>query len=193
LVQESSQIDGTTIIDTQPAAGDDDLLAEQNLIPLWNPASHRFESRLPAETADLLTTFGVLQPYLHDRVIVCPDCLAVPTIRHGCRSCGAVHTENRQLIHHFACAHVAPIAEFEHDNRLICPKCRAKDLVVGADYEYLEGPHECSACGWSDIELDVVAQCHVCDLRFSLELALEEDLIAYHVERLDPLAIIASS
>lgn len=193
VVEESSVVDGTCIIDGRIANAENDLLAEANLIPCWNPEKRRFETRLTNETAELLSKIGVIRPYLYDRVIVCPDCLATPTVRLGCRSCGSAKTDNRQLIHHFACAHVGSIDEYERDDRLVCPKCRVKNLVVGADFEYLEGPHECCDCGWSDIDLEMVAQCHDCQLRFSMELALEEDLIAYHVERMDPLAIIASS
>ena len=52
------------------------------------------------------------------------------------------------MIHHFACAHVGPLREFEGAEGLTCPKCLTKKLVVGADYEFLDGVHLC------EVEID---------------------------------------
>ncbi len=192
-IREASPCQSGYVLTARIATDEADLLSETNLTPNWNPHTHRFATALPPNTVDSLVQTGVLTPYLYDRTMVCPDCHATPTLRFGCRACGSVETEKRRMIHHFACAHVGPVETFETNNELVCPKCRVRSLVIGADFEYLEGSHECGSCGHTDLELEMVGQCHMCNLRFSMEFALEEEVMAYHVERLDPLAIIAAS
>src|SRR5204863_524990 len=73
---------------------------------------------------------GVLTPVLWDRIQVCPRCHGMPRYRKGCRSCGSVKVTNERLIHHFACAHVAPVSDFEKSGELVCPKCRMRRMIV---------------------------------------------------------------
>jgi DNA-binding response OmpR family regulator len=170
--------------------GSRDLLRPENLHPTFNPETCCYETGLPSGTLDQWVDFGILRPTLVDRILLCPRCRAVPTFRQGCRVCGSVRLHSRPLIHHFACAHVGDVTDFEQGNAIRCPKCRTRNLIVGADYEYLNGPHRCLDCGWSDTELDLVAECLKCAFRFPFQQAVEEDLIGYDVDRLDPLALI---
>jgi ribosomal protein L40E len=135
----------------------------------------------------------VLTPVVLDSVQVCPRCRALPTFRPGCRSCGSGRVVGEQLIHHFACAYVAPIADFERPEGLVCPKCRARKLVVGSDYEYQIGATRCPDCQWHGAEPQQVGQCLMCHFRFPGGQALRLELKGYHVHRLDPLAFIAAS
>ena len=109
--------------------------------------------------------FGVLTPVLWDRVQVCPRCQGLPRFCRGCSSCGSGHVANDRLIHHFACAHVAPVADFEKGGDLVCPKCRTRHMIVGSDYEYAVGPFHCGDCHWTAAELQQVAQCLRCEPR----------------------------
>ena len=43
-----------------------------------------------------------------------------------------------KLIHHFRCAHVGYADEFLEGEEIVCPKCRARGLIVGADFENLD-------------------------------------------------------
>jgi DNA-binding response OmpR family regulator len=171
-------------------AGNRDLLRSENLQPTFIPDKYCYQTGLPSAALDQWVDFGILRPNLVDRILLCPRCHAVPTFRQGCRVCGSVRLHSRPLIHHFACAHVGDVNDFEQGNSVRCPKCRTRNLIVGADYEYLNGPHRCLDCGWSDTELDLVAECLKCAFRFPLQQAVEEDLIGYDVDRLDPLALI---
>ena len=97
-----------------------------------------------------------------------------------------------RLIHHFACAHVGPICDFETSEGLVCPKCRRRRLVVGSDFEYQAGASRCLDCHWSGSELEQVGQCLRCAFRFAGRQAQSLEMIGYHVHRLDPLAFIAA-
>jgi DNA-binding response OmpR family regulator len=170
--------------------GDRDLIRRENIEPTFNPHTCRFGMDLPLDVIAKWIEFGILRATLMDRVLICPQCQAVPTFRNGCRICGSVRLHSRPLIHHFACAHIGYVSDFEKDGAMVCPKCRTRNLIVGADYEHLSGPYRCLDCDWSDTDLELVGNCLKCEFRFPMNQALEEDLIGYHVHRLDALALI---
>ncbi len=170
-----------------------DPLGRANLTPQFNPHSYQFETGLPEESLRAWTALGVIRPVLLDYVHVCPECQSLPTFRKGCCSCGSSRTASQQLIHHFACAHVGHVAEFERDGELACPKCRTRRMVVGADFELLNGPYRCLDCGWSDVELAPIAQCLRCGLRLPADQCHDLELIGYDLQRLDPLALVAGA
>lgn len=170
-----------------------DLLRPENLMPTLDPRTYHFVTGLPEDTLVRWVELGIFRPVLVDRVLVCPQCQALPTFRNGCRACGSVHLASCRLIHHFACAHVGFVADFESQGEIVCPKCRTHGLVVGTDFEHLDGPYRCLDCKWSDTELEFVGQCLRCGLRFPAGQLCEKELIGYHVNRLDPLALIGAS
>lgn len=170
--------------------GDRDLIRRENIEPTFNPHTCRFGMDLALDVIAKWIEFGILRATLMDRVLICPQCQAIPTFRNGCRICGSVRLHSRPLIHHFACAHIGYVSDFEQDGTIICPKCRTRNLIVGADYEHLSGPYRCLDCDWSDTDLELVGNCLKCEFRFPMNQALEEDLIGYHVHRLDALALI---
>ncbi len=161
--------------------------------------THRFDRqsmtyRLPFDpnTYAAWQDAGVLKPVLLDVVQVCPKCYGLPTVRRACGACRSARVTSDKLIHHFACAHVDFIHEFEQSDGLLCPKCRTDKLIVGSDFEYLAGQFRCLDCSWVGSELEEVGHCLRCDYRFSLNEAYEQELVSYHVERLDPLALVAA-
>ena len=170
-----------------------DPLSAANLTPFFDPQSFAFRTKLPPAVLDQWVALGVMQPRVLDRVLVCPSCNSLPTFRHGCRACGSIDVVSHRLIHHFACAHVDHVASFEHDTEMTCPKCRVRKLVVGADFEFLDGPFRCRDCNWSDTELAAIARCVACGHEFAANEAAQKELIGYHVERLEPLDLIAAN
>jgi len=167
-----------------------DLLHPSNLKPTLRADTHRFTTGLPEETLLHWTRLGILHRQVTDQVLVCPECRAVPTFRLGCANCGSMRVVRATMIHHYACAHVGDVSDFEGDGEIVCPKCRVRPLVVGSDYEQIYGPYNCWDCGWSGSELELVGRCRMCDLQFPIGQCPEDPLIGYHVERLDPLALV---
>jgi hypothetical protein len=166
-----------------------ELLQPENLVPRLRLEPLRFECRFPVEMLRSWVQAGVLRSVLADRVLVCPACQGLPTFRPGCHHCGCARLDYDRLIHHYACAYVGFVHEFEaKDGTLTCPKCRCHHLVVGADFEHLTGPYRCPDCCWSDSQPERVAQCLRCGLRFPSYQAHLLDLEGFHVDRLDPLA-----
>ncbi|HXG09519.1 MAG TPA: hypothetical protein VNK04_06990 [Gemmataceae bacterium] len=169
------------------------LLAAENLTPRFSSEQMAFILGFPEETLNKWAEVGILQPVLHDRVQLCPLCGGLPTFRNGCPNCGSARLGTDWLIHHFPCAHVDHAAAFDDEGELVCPKCRTRRLVVGTDFEYLQGPYRCLDCNWSDTELEHVGGCLRCGFRFPARQAREMELRGYRAHRLDPLALLPPS
>ena len=170
----------------------EDVLVPDKLRPRVDPRTLSFVYGWPEETLDQWTRLGVLRQYLVDRVLLCDRCGSVPSWRNGCHVCGSGRIHRDRLIHHFACAHVSRASDFETAAGLQCPKCRTAKLIVGSDFEFIEGPVECYDCGAKGGQPSMAAMCHRCHRRFGMDEAEERLLYAYHVERLDPLTFYAS-
>ena len=167
----------------------DDPLHASRLIPRFDARELRFATALDSASLQEWVARGILRPVAIDRVKVCPQCESLPTFREGCPQCGSALTEHSRLIHHFACAHIAHASEFAGDS-LTCPKCQVAKLVVGADFEYLAGPCRCRECDWTDAKTSNIGECLKCGQRFLGHEAVEREVLEYHVDRLDPLALI---
>jgi DNA-binding response OmpR family regulator len=167
----------------------DDPFHETRLSPRFDAESLDYRVAMSPAALREWVGRGILRSREVDRVRVCPRCESLPTFRDGCPDCGAAGAERASLIHHFACAHVAPAVAFGSES-LVCPKCRVPNLVVGADFEYLEGPYSCGECPWSDTSTVLIAECLGCGNRFPEREAVEKVIYAYRFERLDPRQLL---
>jgi hypothetical protein len=190
-IRHSRMTESGLVFGAQFVEAHQDWLRPANLTLRLDPTTYQFKATLRSEHLHLWAMAGVLRPRLVDWVQLCPKCEGLPTFRYGCPGCGSAHIATSQLMHHFACAHVAPVVEFDQSDSIVCPKCRAKNLVVGTDFEYLTGVYRCLDCGWSDSDLMQIAQCLNCQFRFPAAEAIERELIEFYVNRLDPLALVA--
>ncbi len=57
-------------------------------------------------------------------------------------------------------------------------------MVVGADFEYLNGQHQCLDCQWQDTTLESIAHCLRCNHRFAADEAHVLDVYTYSANRL---------
>lgn len=170
-----------------------DLMRPDNLMPHFQLQSLQFEYGCAEEVIARWAKTGLLKEVWRDQVQMCPRCRCIPSFRPGCANCGSANLVNDALIHHFACAHVGPAAEFENaTGELICPKCRQRPLIVGTDFEYATGPYRCLDCMWTDTEREQVAQCLRCSYRFPGGQAQLVELRGYRAPQLDILALLPS-
>lgn len=164
-----------------------DPLIGSNLRPRIDSRTMRFAYPCHEECLEQWHSLGVLKKYLIDRVLVCRQCETLPTWRRGCHQCGSGRIDQDRLVHHFACAHVAAASEFETPTGLHCPKCRTKNMIVGSDFEFIDGPLQCFDCDASGGLPTMSGLCHRCFDRFEHADAFEKKLYGYNVDRLDPL------
>ena len=120
-----------------------EILQPENLAPNFHAERLSFTRRYPEDMLKKWVALGVLYQASLDRVQLCPKCRGLPSFRPGCLQCGSADVSNDRLMHHFACAHVGLIGDFETPAGLVCPKCRTRSLVARADYEYLVGTYVC--------------------------------------------------
>jgi hypothetical protein len=172
------------------ATAEQDLLRPANLTPTFCPETGRFATALKSEVLFQWVELGIFRPVLVDRIFVCPHCGSLPTFRSGCRSCGSIHIASHQLVHHFPCSYLGLVSEFEQGGEIRCPKCQVGELREGEDFEFLSGPCRCLDCNWADSDTVIVGHCLECKEQFQLDGAAEMELIGYHVNRLDPRALV---
>jgi hypothetical protein len=170
-----------------------EILAKIGVTPAAPQVGTELVPHMSEAVIDNWIEHGVLEAALGDRALMCPQCRSLPTFRRGCACCGSGRVRADRMIHHYACAHVGRVSDFETPCGIVCPKCRSKDLIVGADFEYAAGPFVCCDCQWSSSELELVGDCTRCGLRFPEIQAFEQELRGFRVNRLDPLALIAPS
>jgi hypothetical protein len=148
------------------------ILAEESRVPTLDVDFFQYRLPYAATVYDSWCHAGILRRTVLDRVLVCGKCQSVATFRFACRQCGSGRVAHQMLAHHFACAFVAPLSEFETSETLTCPNCRSKHLVAGTDFEYMPGENECDVCGWSDRDLEQTGHCLNCDSRFAAHKAV---------------------
>ena len=168
-------------IDAAHVKSDSATTAPQFFVPEFNPQTRRFcfganEIHQPVWEADPTTRKVRL-----DQIIVCPECESVPTFRLGCGACGSAWVEKEILIHHYACAHVAPEREFVTQDGIACPKCRLSDLVAGSDFEQTSGCLRCTDCDAIFTESRMIGHCLACQHRFSASDGIVRSLYGYEI------------
>lgn len=166
------------------------IFEDEMLFPRINPSTLQFDIGIDDAQLANLASLGAIQSKSLDFVSLCPKCFSVPTVRQGCCRCLSGHVSSAKMIHHYACANVDFAENFEYEGQLICAKCRAKRLIVGADFEYLEGPNRCADCHQSNLELTMIGHCMSCNFRFPMQMAENMEITGYRVARMDILALI---
>lgn len=169
----------------------DRLLADKSRVPRLDLETFRYDLPFSDAVYESWCQAGIFEREVLDRVLTCPKCAAVATFRFACRQCGSGRLEHTTLMHHFACAFVAPADDFDDGEQLVCPNCRTRHLVAGTDFEYMPGDHACRPCGWTDRDLVQTGHCLNCDRRFPAHQAIEQELVGYDAQRLDVLALTA--
>lgn len=126
------------------------------LVPIQNPSNPdcvTYPGFFPAVEAvralEELTRDGLMRRRFADRMHACPSCSSRRlNVREECPSCRSPELDEAVLLHHFRCAYQGPQAEFERDDRLVCPKCKSELRHYGSDYDkpgHVLACHGCNA------------------------------------------------
>lgn len=166
------------------------IFEDEMLLPRINPGTLQFDMGIDDTQLANLASIGAIRSKSLDFVSLCPKCFSIPTVRQGCCRCLSGHVSSAKMIHHYACANVDFAENFEYEGQLICAKCRAKHLIIGADFEYLDGPNRCADCHQSNLELMMIGHCMGCNYRFPMQMAENMEITGYRVARMDILALI---
>lgn len=137
-----------------------------------------------------LVALGLLRGAFYERVHVCPRCGdARLAFREVCAGCQSADLRRGEVVHHYACGHVAPEERFWRDDLLVCPSCGKPLRHVGIDYERPATLVFCNACGLSGGEGTTSARCLGCGADCASEEAATEVLESY---QLTPDGLVAA-
>jgi hypothetical protein len=139
---------------------------------------------------DALVGLGLLLRAFFERLHVCPSCGdARLAFREVCAGCRSADTRHGEVVHHYACGHVAPEERFWRQAGLVCPSCGAALRHVGIDYERPASLLFCNACGLSGGEGITSARCLGCGADCTADEAATEVLPSY---QLTPEGLVAA-
>lgn len=170
-----------------------EVLECEQIIPVLDTEEMRFNLTYPEPMLASLCKVGAAVSMQLDSVTLCPNCHGIPTLRYGCSLCLSNNVKASRMIHHFACANVDFVENFELENELCCQKCRTRKMIIGSDYEYLDGPNMCYDCGQANLEKIQIGHCLSCEHRFPFETVYHKDIVGYRVKRLDVLRFISTA
>lgn len=159
-------------------------------IPEFDPTTRRFDLGIFERNRGLWDNDPNVKKISLDKMIVCPECEAVPTVRPGCEACGSAWLEEEVLLHHYACAHVGLESEFVTPSGLVCPKCRLRDLVPGANFERTIGCLRCSDCAAVSAAPKLICHCLNCQERFPISEGKTKSVEGYQMGRSLDAAVI---
>lgn len=170
-----------------------EVFESELLFPVLDSATMKYTLPYPDSVMASICKIGGAVSIGLDSVLICPSCRGLPTLRHGCSHCLSTNVHASRMIHHFACAHVDFVEHFEQGDELVCEKCRTRGMIIGSDYEYLDGPNTCSDCGEANLEKILIGHCMSCEDRFNFESAVEMEIFGYRVNKLDLLVFVGSA
>lgn len=140
------------------------------LEPKHNPLDRSFVSynstlktALAGREIQALKNSNLVDLNFFDRLHVCGNCESSRlNPREECPSCNSPNLTEKSYIHHFRCAYQGPETDFQHDDELLCPKCRRTLNHFGNDYDRPGTVLSCNACGHSSSEPQVGFLCMDC-------------------------------
>lgn len=142
--------------------------------------NNKFQYEVEITELNKKVTEGKLVKTLVDQVLVCPECLSIPTIRPGCPTCGSIHLKLDELIHHYRCGNVESVEYFiQPDKTLLCRKCKQEALVINKDYDVSIGLFRCEDCDWTGSSIKLIGHCTNCPTIFLVSEAYKQDLWEY--------------
>lgn len=183
VTSRSTGADGRVHIHGQVGGLADALLQPKHLTPRFHFDTMTFTFGFPPAVLHRWEEIGVLEGVVIDRLLLCPQCHGLPTIRHGCRRCGS----GRVI------PFVAPATEAagRPDVPLLVQHewwARALPSVDGAPAPVAAG-YLCQDCRGRDTDLGSFNQCLHCGHRFTASEAYEMVLRGYRAHRFDPATL----
>ncbi len=111
--------------------------------------------------------------------IACQNCSSVKITQvFHCPACNGSNFKQENLIEHYNCGNVSPEFSYNED---VCPKCRNKIKILGADYKVLKNYYTCNDCNEKFPEITTKFFCLKCNNQFNMEDANWATSVGYKV------------
>lgn len=134
------------------------------------------------ELLKLAESEGLFKSNFIDLVYCCSNCRSSHlSYRETCPRCGNSHTDSFDIVHHFPCAYVGPITDFQNeiDDQLNCPKCSKKLRHIGVDYDKPSVLHVCKNCETKFQDYNVKAKCLYCNHENMVDTLVNQEVREY--------------
>lgn len=129
---------------------------------------------------------GMFTSTFAERIYLCTNCNGgYLNYREVCPQCSSSHARTEDLVHHFPCAYVGPINDFQNtiDDDLNCPKCNKKLRHIGVDYDKPSVLHTCLKCSHQYQDYSVKAKCISCQFDNPVENLIAKEIRDYTITR----------
>lgn len=129
---------------------------------------------------------GLIWPDFYERVYLCNNCSSgYMSYREVCPHCNSANSKTEDLIHHFPCAYIGPISDFQNkiDNSLTCPKCNKTIRHIGIDYDKPSVIHHCNNCDQNYQDAFVKAKCMSCEQDNDVQYLVPKSVNIYKLTR----------
>jgi GGDEF domain-containing protein len=115
-----------------------------------------------------------------DRIHECHTCRSsFINFRETCPTCQSVSIKASDLIHHFVCGNMGPIADYGSGDILTCPKCRKTLRHLGVDYDRPSIVFDCEACGEPFQQPHIQCTCINCGTTTDPEKLIQREVMNY--------------
>jgi hypothetical protein len=135
---------------------------------------------------------GLIWPDFQERIYVCSSCSGgFLSFREVCPHCKSSNIEGEDLVHHFPCAYIGPVSDFQMEDSSVlnCPKCN-KDLHhIGVDYDKPAVINHCNNCDSIFQDVYVKAKCMNCESDMDVQYLKSRNINAYKLTKKGRLAI----
>jgi hypothetical protein len=145
-----------------------------------------FEEYQVLEILEIAVQEGIFKSKFIDRIYLCPNCKSGHlSYRETCPKCGSPQTDSFDIIHHFPCAFVGPITDFNNDvdDQLNCPKCSKKLKHIGVDYDKPSVLHQCKNCDNRFQDFHVKAKCMSCTVDNPVNSLIDREIYDYQLTK----------
>jgi hypothetical protein len=131
---------------------------------------------------DIAENEGLFQSEFHERVYLCNSCSGgYLNYREVCPKCNSSDSKSQDLVHHFPCAYVGPIEDFQNniDDQLDCPKCNKTLRHIGVDYDKPSVLYTCNSCHHRFQDYYTKAKCTTCGTENDVEHLVSKSIKRY--------------
>jgi hypothetical protein len=136
---------------------------------------------------------GLIWPDFQERIYVCASCSGgFLSFREVCPQCKSSNIEGEDLVHHFPCAYIGPLSDFQMEDSSVlnCPKCN-KDLHhIGVDYDKPSIINHCNNCDSIFQDIYVKAKCLNCENDMDVQYLKSRNINSYKLTKKGRQSII---
>jgi uncharacterized OB-fold protein len=147
--------------------------------PLIDPFLPQHDSGM-LETLEFLREQKLLTSHFINKANFCSNCgSAFINFKEVCPQCNTDDLSVDELLHHFRCAHVAVMSDYQRGSSMVCPKCDRELHHIGVDYDKPSIMYKCNKCSHGFQEPKIMTTCYNCKRSTEPENQINREIFSY--------------